>query len=75
MIFMTVASLSRIAISAGARRRQWSKSGRGLDVPRRETGHDADAAGANRPLLRDDVPVADIASGEIERHGLAFAGL
>jgi hypothetical protein len=67
------------AISAAATiatsRRERTETRRVFDVARREANQDADLTRADRPLLRVDVPVAEIASGEVEGHGLALAWL
>ena len=46
-----------------------------LDVAGRETGQHTDGAGTDDPVLKNDVPVADILPVEIECNGLALSRL
>jgi len=73
MVTLTGSAGSTIATSR--RRRQWTECSGSQDVPRREPSHDADGARPDDPLLGDNVPVADVASRQIESHPLAFAWL
>lgn len=53
--------------------RQWTEAGSGEDIPRGEARKDIDISGPDHPLLRIDVPVTDVSSGQFERDSLALA--
>lgn len=66
---------ARLATQSRRRRRQRSETRRRLNVARGKSGHDADGRRTNGPLLVEDIPITDVASGEIERHRFALPGL